>query len=75
MNERELTQQEFKELCSAEQWEKYVQGLIIEAADRDKYSVFPNGRLAIEIDGGYQSNITLMWHGTDREWQEELPED
>jgi hypothetical protein len=72
---KQLTQREFKERCTAEMWEKYVEGLITEAADRDSYHEAPNGRLCIDVDGGYQSNITLMWHGTDREWQEEYPDE
>lgn len=71
MREVSLTQTEFKRRCTAAQWETYVQGLITEAAERDRYYL-KGGQLAFTPDvGGYQSNPTLVWNGTDEEWQED----
>lgn len=61
---KRITQKQFKELCSANQWEAYVQGLIEEAGFRDEF--FKKGTcplFKVQEDGGGSSTPIIGWDG------------
>jgi hypothetical protein len=68
-----LTQDEFRKLCTPEQWKAYVAAVLLDAADEDEY--FRKGKQLGFVHNDDGGGITAVWSENDTEFMEADPID